>query len=836
PWDILRYIRTKIERQALPHTFPDGVQFHFASSSSENWETLMDYGFEAFKRSEEKNTRKMFEILCDKEEWHRYDIDMIGMNPMHEREFDKSVGMPKLQERLLQTLHIHIVKSAEELMNFTSEWKYNAKMELDKMAKRIKPSKNRAELISEFCKQFILVFQTLFVSPLYTPTLHSDPWLKEFSVGIKRARETSTGYGWTLKDMWDIFETLKGTDGYAEFPPKGFQNSEFDEYMAEIERYINPAEIRFNTAQMLIQRLTQEYTMRSTLINLNELNVDEFVSRQVQARTSTQLNFGQAVDQKISEDYGRIFHAHERENAGSTVEVHGGNQWVSVFGAMCLLLHAEYTIRIMRDTVFSSLLQAQSDDPMQGILISKFERYWRHRSKDSKEQQNTESQIAKIMTSMGKTNNKKPFSMSKVSPIEDLSWALYAMFFEDPYNHFKKTLDQRTDLLVMTHATSLVHFYQLSGICVHQDEGYLYQWAANNPNSEYARAFLVRELDVKDGIDALSNLGLIESGIPADITKSFLTLLTENLKKFNKKNDNQKDTAIFSKLSETITEQVRAIIKSKPPEPEDKVKLFIDLADMGRNPDTFEEPESKTRFSEKEKASVNYIYKRRLTMGITSSVIDATQQLAKVQYEYSHQQTAPALQRELLGRVASLMLGYEYPYHPDARPSSKWYLSPKVVIQFLLANEDVFEAMSNSEESYEWKSLLDSRILESPMVKRIIYLSKPENANEEYNFRTVSNYIKKFETAKRDDIEAYIIEFLADDRFNWQPDQENLQRRVNNLKEDIVRFSKWHSYLEAYIEIAESVLLGKEDREPEIRFNMNDVGIDLNELAEIDIE
>ncbi|CAG8603924.1 14930_t:CDS:2 [Racocetra fulgida] len=823
-WDVLKCIRTKIQRQTGPRSFPDGVQFHYAASSSVRWEVLSGpNGWGAFVASETENDKKMREILgvCEDETrllhneqaWRDHGIELIPMNPRQRSEFDKCVGMSKLQERLLQRLHVHILKAAEELLDYTADWKKAAKMELDNVSKRMKLPDDRAELISRFCKQFVLVYQTLFASPLYSPTINADPWLKEFGEGIKRGQESSVGYGWTSRNMWEIFESLKDCDGYAEFPPQEFRDQKFNSYMEDIDRFVKPANDSLYTAQMLIQRLTQEYTMRSTLIHLRDLDVRTFVPRQVQLRTSTQLSFGQAVDQKISEDYSQIFHKHEKRNSSGhhSHEIHGGNQWVSVLGALCLLLHAEYTIRIMRDTIFSSLLQAQSDDPMHGILVSKFERYWKLRKDKMMDQQreyNTESQIASIMISIRKKQGPKKFlsSKNKVAPIEDLSWAIYAMFFEDPYNYFKKTLDE---------------------------------------------PFLIREFDVKDSIDALINVvnQLKSQDSEIDNTELLGSVLNSGAniingavaKKGKKTNDvlsggSETESGIFSNLSEAITERVRAIVMGKPPSSEDKVKLFVNIADMGMNPDSFPETESKTDITSKEEDTVNYVYRRRLTMGITSSVIDTTQQLAKSQYEYSHQQTAPTLQRELLGRVASLMLGYGYPYHPDARPSSKWYLSPKVIVQFLLANEDIFVGDKNMPNSLDdWNALLDPRILESPIVKRILFLCNPTE-NDDYDPRIVSHYIKQLDRGKPSDTDEYIIELLADDRFNWQPDQENLYGRVDNLKNDIVKFSRWHDYVEAYKKVAEPVLLRDEDLEPEINFEEKEIITELDELVYEDNE
>ncbi|CAG8478159.1 12758_t:CDS:2, partial [Racocetra persica] len=444
PWDILMHIRSKIERQTGSRSFPNGVQFHFAASSSVRWDVLTGPdGWDAFVKSEADNDKKMREILgvCDNETkylhneqaWREHGIELIPMDLKQQSDFNDCVGMAKLEEKLLQTLHVHIIKAAEELMDYTSDWKRDAKMSLDNVTKRMKLPDDRAELISEFCKQFILVYQTLFASPLYSPTINADPWLKEFGEAIKKGQENSVGYGWTSKDMWEIFENLKDSDGYAEFPPQEFCDTSFNSYMEDIDKYVKPANDCLYTAQMLLQRLTQEYTMRSTLIHLRDLDVRTFIPRQVQLRTSTQLSFGQAVDQKISEDYNQIFHKHEKRNSGGhrSHEIHGGNQWVSVLGALCLLLHAEYTIRIMRDTRFSSLLQAQSDDPMHGILVSKFERYWRLRKEnlmrkenfmDQQREHSAESQIATIMKNIREKSNSKRFSSNKnkVSPIEDL--------------------------------------------------------------------------------------------------------------------------------------------------------------------------------------------------------------------------------------------------------------------------------------------------------------------------------------------------------------------------------------------------------------------------------
>ncbi|CAG8586408.1 15452_t:CDS:1 [Cetraspora pellucida] len=854
-WDILQYLRTKIEFQAEPRHFPDGVQFHYAASSSESWDDLLKHGWDAFKESEAKNNEKMHEILCsNKDEWKKNGIELIEMNDK-QIEFENSVGMAKLRKKLLDTLHIHIVKAAKELMNYTSEWQSNKIRELDKMVKSIKSFKDRSELITSFCKEFIVVFQTLFASPLYTPTIHSNHRLKKFGNEIKKARETRIEYGWSLHDMWKIFEALRGTSGFAEFPPQEFCDANFQNYIDNIENYINSADVHLNTAQMLIQRLTQEYTLRSSLINLQKPDAKKFVSRQVQASTATQLSFGPAVDQKISEDYGKIFCIHdkyEQENtSGDTenfIEMQGGNQWVSVFGALCLLLHAEYTIRIMRDTEFSFLLRLQNEDPMQGILVSKFKQYWVLRKEikeNSVDQQSTAKQIAKIMESTGKSNFKKT-KLTKVSPIDDISWAIYAMFFEKPYRHLKKTLDERTDLLVMTHATSLVHCYQLSGICVHRDEDYLMKWAVDNPNSAYGRAFVVTEQDVIDFVkpspeENVSNSDETQQVADPPNSKTFHNLTMDNFKTFQKgkKNDKESQTnsagetknkpLIFSTLSETMTDRIRNFMKGKSPDRVDMVKLFIDLADMGRNPDTFDEPESKTNLSEKEENAVDYVYRRRLTMGISSSITDVIQQLSKMQYEFSHQQTADILKCELLGRVASLLLGYGYPYHPDERPSSKWYLSPEVVIQFLIKNQSVFESESKSESN--WNFLLNPRILESPLVKRIISLSLDDDVSTKnlingYDLKTVSYHIKRLHMAKAEDLDAYIIEFLADDRFNWQQDEENLEIKIKDLKDTINKYKKWNHYLEAYNKVAVAIFEDKKedigDIKPDIDFDEKD--------------
>ncbi|CAG8790345.1 20483_t:CDS:1, partial [Racocetra persica] len=280
-WDILQYFRTKFEHQASPHHFPDGVQFHYAASSSVGWEDLLEQGWDAFEKSEHKNNEKMHKILLgNKDEWKEHGIELIEMNDKQQIEFENSVGMMKLQEKLLHTLHIHIVKAAEELMNYTSEWKSNKTSQLHKMLKSIESFKDRSELITSFCKEFIVVFQTLFVSPLYTPTIHSNSRLKKFGNEIKNARETRTDYGWSLNDMWKIFEELRGTNGFAEFPPQEFCDADFQDYIDDIENYINSADVHLNTTQMLIQRLTQEYTLRSSLISLQKLDVKKFVSRQ----------------------------------------------------------------------------------------------------------------------------------------------------------------------------------------------------------------------------------------------------------------------------------------------------------------------------------------------------------------------------------------------------------------------------------------------------------------------------------------------------------------------------------------------------------------------------
>ncbi|CAG8807428.1 hypothetical protein C2G38_2042907 [Gigaspora rosea] len=226
----------------------------------------------------------------------------------------------------------------------------------------------------------------------------------------------------------------------------------------------------------------------------------------------------------------------------------------------------------------------------------------------------------------------------------------------------------------MTHATSLVHCYQLSGICVHRDKDFLKRWAINNLDFVYSK-FLITEDDVNN-IDILKPMteenksNKSQPTVDSPKKKSLLNLMIENIKKFqrgdkesqtNTEGEIRKKSLIFSTPSEPMIDMVRDSMQREPPDREDRVKLFIDLADMNKNPDTFDETERKTGFSEKEGKSVDYVYRRRLTMGISSSITDVIQQLAKIQYEFSHPLTVETLQRELLGRVASLSLSYGYP-------------------------------------------------------------------------------------------------------------------------------------------------------------------------------
>ncbi|KAF0546048.1 hypothetical protein F8M41_001722 [Gigaspora margarita] len=163
------------------------AQIHYTASSSENWNILLEYGWNAFEKSERKNNETMCNILCNKDEWEKHGIELISINEKEEIEFENSVGMTKLHEKLQQALHVYIIKAAENLMNYTSEWKPNKIIELINLLKDIKSSKDRSKKITSFCKQFIVVFQTLFASPLYTSTIHSDPWLKKFEDAIKMA-------------------------------------------------------------------------------------------------------------------------------------------------------------------------------------------------------------------------------------------------------------------------------------------------------------------------------------------------------------------------------------------------------------------------------------------------------------------------------------------------------------------------------------------------------------------------------------------------------------------------------------------------------------------------
>ncbi|CAG8478122.1 12756_t:CDS:1, partial [Racocetra persica] len=110
----------------------------------------------------------------------------------------------------------------------------------------------------------------------------------------------------------------------------------------------------------------------------------------------------------------------------------------------------------------------------------------------------------------------------------------------------------------------------------------------------------------------------------------------------------------------------------------------------------------------------------------------------------------------------------------------------------------------------------------SPIVRRILFLSNPTE-NDNYDAKTVSHYIKRLDKIKPSDMDEYIIDFLADDRFNWQPDQENLRGKVENFRNNLIKFSKWHNYIEAYIKVAEPVLLRNENIEPEINFDESEV-------------
>ncbi|KAF0546046.1 hypothetical protein F8M41_001720 [Gigaspora margarita] len=184
------------------------------------------------------------------------------------------------------------------------------------------------------------------------------------------------------------------------------------------------------------------------------------------------------------------------------------------------------------------------------------------------------------------------------------------------------------------------------------------------------------------------------------------------------------------------------------------VILFKEFVDIGKNLDTFDEPESKTSFFEKEENAVDYVYRHRLTMGISSIITDVIQQLAK-----------------------------------------------------------------------NTKSLLDPRILESSLVKYVINLSKlhdisSKNLTEGNNIMIASYHIKRFNLAESDELDACIIEFLANDQFDWQSDEQSLIEREKDLRDAINNHNKWHNYLKEYKNVADDIFLGKqEDIKPNLMFD-----------------
>ncbi|KAF0450821.1 hypothetical protein F8M41_002111 [Gigaspora margarita] len=169
----------------------------------------------------------------------------------------------------------------------------------------------------------------------------------------------------------------------------------------------------------------------------------------------------------------------------------------------------------MHDTDFSLLLQFQNDDLMKGMHDADFSLLLQSQNDD--------------------------LMKAKVLPIENILWAIYKIFFEDPYRHLKRLLEVRTDLLVMTQATSLVHCYQLGDICVLRDKDYLWKWVTDNLSSAYTRAFFATTPEVKDIINALKLLfgdnkpNKTQSDVDSSNNRLYLNLMIENLKKFQRR-------------------------------------------------------------------------------------------------------------------------------------------------------------------------------------------------------------------------------------------------------------------------------------------------------------
>ncbi|CAG8779774.1 3184_t:CDS:2, partial [Racocetra fulgida] len=85
----------------------------------------------------------------------------------------------------------------------------------------------------------------------------------------------------------------------------------------------------------------------------------------------------------------------------------------------------------------------------------------------------------------------------------------------------------------------------------------------------------------------------------------------------------------------------------------------------------------------------------------------------------------------------------------------------------------------------------------SPLVKRMIDLSKNDDFSSKNfingNLKTVSYHIKWLHMANDDELDIYIIEFLANNRFNWQQDKENLERKIKDLRDTIYKYNKWRN-------------------------------------------
>jgi len=782
-----RYGKMSEKRQRLP----DHAKVFFVASfrgsqidlkKHQDLSVRRHYFLEDEKLGERSSESDMFKKLSDAKAWKQNDIILKEMVGEEVREFDGITGMERLAEHLLQkqTANYEALCRHQDAQSHEDERANVA--QLSRCREERQRLLNYSDAAIDFLKQLVLISASLNQNQPLQPLQDHATTLNEDAQVLSEVYERERhSISWSRQDELEHHSRMFNP---GEFPPADRQEDMFDELLRAAS-----SDDRAFKLQIVVERLRDEFSMRTMLLKCPELDFEELLNEADRPTGSTVYSMSHVVAGKISEECTKIYKS--------------GIRYFATRAANLIFMNAQGIAKVVSELPrYSSMCQGREFG--YGKIDLRYMQAQATEQEDdamkSKRLQLTSVTIQECLVEF--MHDQRDRAPKRVHPIDDVNAVMYAMFFHRPEATMEASLKNMAGSIAVTICPKMVTLLESIPLFMHRDPEYIQSWYARNYAHDYTKAFgSMSDLNI-DTVLASARQQL-EGGRSGRLFRGTTsTLIYEG-------EEDSEPMSFFHDVPDSYREVVRTVNDLPHVSPQAKVSIMKSILSIGVTPDDAVPRQEFSAIRPFEKKNLDYMLRRNLIGVHLQSLLQVVATINGNIYEWVHPQTIGGHQVEAEERLLSMQLGFKHACTEDERVKLGPHLSYDRIMHFIFRMKAIIktyfesqnrrapdvsngssslgqseEAMASSQEKVQGGDATVSEeerlmIKESPFVRCIFttLLESPEEGTTlmEQLLRTFNKEPKVFK--------AKLSEVLAKDRYRDHDPSDAINKKIQEYEE-----------------------------------------------------